>query len=232
MSRVVADVSLDCVYRVDWPDGYGARGWKLRAALGDPEIIAATAETGERIPTSVFVHDVLDHALCGLKPSGPYDEAIALGQLASRTGADPTPDFEQIVDEDLLSGTSIDAAWLEWLPSDLQGCVADGLRDPKAMVAALQQHIGRADLRRRLIEQLGTLSLAGAAAARAHFERFGLSYEKRSQIGMALQGLLQQADEFVLDRECVEADAKVRFSPTACRFELIAPTRRRWSAAY
>ena len=66
MSDRPTDVQLHCCYRSVWQDGFGARGWKLASAIDDPAVIAATAETGERIPTSVFVHDILDHTLCGL----------------------------------------------------------------------------------------------------------------------------------------------------------------------
>jgi hypothetical protein len=52
---------MHCLYGRTWRDGFGARGWKVAGAVNDPEVIASTAETGERIPTSVFVHDILDH---------------------------------------------------------------------------------------------------------------------------------------------------------------------------
>jgi hypothetical protein len=59
----------------------------------------------------VFIHDILDHALCGLPSSGRRAEAIALLQLAARTGADPRPDFAQMVDEDLLQGRPTARRW-------------------------------------------------------------------------------------------------------------------------
>ncbi|MFB6261486.1 MAG: hypothetical protein ABEJ96_03600, partial [Thiohalorhabdaceae bacterium] len=47
-------------YGETWPDGFGARGWKLEDALAETEVIAATPYPGEQVPTSVFVHDMLD----------------------------------------------------------------------------------------------------------------------------------------------------------------------------
>lgn len=70
-------IRIPVTYRHEWHDGFGARGWKLDYSLDDPYIIAATAETGNRIPTSVLVHDILDHYLCGLPLSGQRNE----GQL-------------------------------------------------------------------------------------------------------------------------------------------------------
>ena len=86
MSQYASEVRVSCLYRRTWQDGFGARGWKLAGTANDPEVIASTAATGERIPTSVFVHDILDHFLCGLGPSGHRNEAVALLQLAARTG--------------------------------------------------------------------------------------------------------------------------------------------------
>lgn len=57
-------------YRDGWQDGYGACGWKLEVALSDPAIIACTAYTGKQVPTSVLVHDILDHLVSGFGLSG------------------------------------------------------------------------------------------------------------------------------------------------------------------
>ena len=54
-------VQVPVTYKKVWDDGFGARGWKVNATIGDPAIIASTRETGLRINTSVFIHDILDH---------------------------------------------------------------------------------------------------------------------------------------------------------------------------
>ncbi len=56
---------IPVTYKREWQDGFGARGWKLDCALDDPNVIAATAETGCQINTSVLVHDILDHYISG-----------------------------------------------------------------------------------------------------------------------------------------------------------------------
>ena len=88
------NVVVRVTYRSEWPDGFGARGWKLDIALDDPEIIASTPSPGERINTSVLVHDILDHYVSGFPPSGHRNEAMALIQLSTRTGSDPRSDYE------------------------------------------------------------------------------------------------------------------------------------------
>jgi hypothetical protein len=97
-------VQVPVTYKKVWDDGFGARGWKVNATIGDPEIIASTRETGQRINTSVFIHDILDHFLSGFGVSGHRSEAMALIQLSRRTGSDPRPDYEQLVREDILNG--------------------------------------------------------------------------------------------------------------------------------
>jgi len=89
-------VQVPVTYKKVWDDGFGARGWKVNATIGDPEIIASTRETGQRINTSVFIHDILDHFLSGFGVSGHRSEAMALIQLSKRTGSDPRPDYEQL----------------------------------------------------------------------------------------------------------------------------------------
>ena len=122
-------VTVGIHYRRTWDDAFGARGWKLDGTEGDPEVIAATPYPGELIPTSVLIHDLLDHRLCGLTLSDYVDEAIALIQLARRTGSDPTPDYVRMVDDDLLNGLAGAATLRRLLPDDAAVVIAD---DPPA----------------------------------------------------------------------------------------------------
>lgn len=62
--------AVPVTYAREWLDGFGARGWKLDVSMSDPSVTAATAETGNRIPTSVLVHDILDHHFSGLAVGG------------------------------------------------------------------------------------------------------------------------------------------------------------------
>ncbi len=45
-------------YAECWADGFGVRGWKLDLPGAGADVIAATPHAGERIATSVFVHDI------------------------------------------------------------------------------------------------------------------------------------------------------------------------------
>ena len=117
-------VAVAVTYMRQWHDGFGARGWKIDATIGDPVIIASTRETGNRIPTSVFVHDVLDHYLSGFGISGHRSEAMALVQLSRRTGSDPLPDYRQLITEDILNGTVNGESMIDFLTGKLLQIVA------------------------------------------------------------------------------------------------------------
>jgi hypothetical protein len=65
-------------YRREWQDGFGARGWKLDIGIDDGYVIASTAYCGENIPTSILIHDIVDHHLCAFRLSGHRHEAMAL----------------------------------------------------------------------------------------------------------------------------------------------------------
>jgi hypothetical protein len=224
MSRRLAEVRIPCVYQQVWEDGYGARGWKLSKNVSDPEVIASTAATGDQIPTSVFVHDILDHALCGLGASGYRDEAIALIQLASRTGADPTTDFAQMVDEDLLQGRVLGEEFRTFLPDDLAMQLPSAMQNGKEIIAWLEARLGRGTLRKRLIAYFFEMGVVGAVGACERFSSHGLDYGRRGPLGLALQSLLQQADKFVQRNNWARAVGEVRIADGRCRFEIREPS--------
>jgi hypothetical protein len=227
MNRHATEVRVPCLYRRTWQDGFGARGWKLAGTANDPEVIASTAATGERIPTSVFVHDILDHLLCGLGPSGHRNEAVALLQLAARTGADPTPDFAQMVDEDLLQGRVLDEPFRELVPPELTKTLPAGIRDGTAIVERLQLQLGLGALRERLIARFFELGRAGTSAAREHFASHGLDFEHRGPLGLALQRLVEKADAWVQEINLETAAGEIWMTPRHCAFEIREP--QRWS---
>ena len=232
MTEARAPVRLACVYRRSWQDGFGARGWKLADAVADPEIIASTAATGERIPTSVFVHDILDHALCGLGTSGHRNEAVALLQLAERTGADPTPDIAQMVDEDLMQGRAVGEPLRSFLPPDLAALVPAGTHDDRDVIATLAAQLGAPALRQRLIARFFELGETRAAAARGCYRNHGLDHARRGASGLALQGLLAWADALAQRRGWASATATISITERSCGFAIDTPEPCARQAAY
>jgi len=223
----VTEVRLECHYRREWPDGFGARGWKLASTTDDPNIIASTPATGDRIPTAVFIHDILDHALCGLPPSGHRAEAIALLQLAARTGADPRPDFAQMVDEDLLQGRADGETLETLLPAELMAMRPPAAPGGRALIRHLAAQCGREALRARLIQHLFDLGEAGRSQAHAAYQAHGLVDSRRGALGLALQRLFELADQQVCAAGWDAATGMVAIDPTVCQFRLMTP--RPWA---
>lgn len=186
-------VQVPVRYGRTWDDGFGARGWKLALPGLGEDVIAATPFTGERIPTSVFVHDIVDHHLCGFALSGYLDEAGALMQLALRTGSDPVEDHRQMIDEDLLPGRPVADDWPALLPEALRPA-PDVPPDPLHL-RRLGQQIGRGALRALLVSGFVRAGYVRMEAARACWEGYGLDTRSRAAMALALQRLFERVDE-------------------------------------
>jgi hypothetical protein len=191
-------VAIPVTYKKVWDDGFGARGWKVDATIGDPEIIASTRETGHRISTSVFVHDILDHFLSGFGVSGHRSEAMALVQLSKRTGSDPTADYEQLVREDILNGRVNGEKFADFLPADLSALIPHGkTMTGREIIAFLCQQTGEERLVKSLVNNFFKLGVRGENHADESWKKLGLDPGKRKNTGLALQSLLEQVDRAV-----------------------------------
>ena len=197
---------IPVTYRDEWQDGFGARGWKLDASLMESTVISSTAYTGEKVPTSVLVHDILDHLLSGFGFSGHRNEAMAVVQLASRTGADIEISFRPMVEEVLhgrILGESLEAFLPDTLKHDLP---ADTLSEGERM-SCLSRKLGEQRLRSLLFAHFQAVGEEGIRPAKARWYRAGLNYDRRTAIGLCLQELLAQADEMALSRRWQHARA-------------------------
>ena len=216
-------VHIPVSYNKVWEDGFGARGWKINVTIGDPVIIASTRETGGRIDTSVFVHDVLDHFMSGFGISGHRAEAMALAQLARRTGSDIRPDYEQMVKEDLLHGRVNGETLRTFLPEDLVSLLPEDIElSNSEAVAVIKTRLGEQELFERLVQRFYELGDSGKAHAVRTWKGLGLDPNKRTEIGRALQTLLTQADIAVEEVGIEHADARITVSNDICALELIS----------
>lgn len=215
----VPGVRLPLTYKKSWDDGFGARGWKLNATIGDLEIIASTRETGKKINTSVLVHDVLDHFLSGFGVSGHRSEAMALAQLALRTGSDPTPDYEQMINEDIMHGRVNRESLTQFLPDDLLALLPTATAMVENdIIARLKDVMGESRLRARLLEHFAALGESGKAHAADSWGKLGLDKKKQQPFGLALQNLLEQADSHVEQMDCDKAAAEIILNNNVCVF--------------
>jgi hypothetical protein len=216
-------LSVPVTYQREWQDGFGVRGWKLDSSLDDPKVIAATAETGCRIKTSVLIHDILDHYVSGFPLSGHRNEAMALFQLASRTDSNPYPDYEQMVDEDLMQGDVSQESLRSFLPKCLVSLLPKELLSRKEIVKFLCEKVGREVLRRTLVSHFFELGQRGATMAYENWSKFKLDYEKRSQIGLCLQNLLTRGDEIVIQQQYVKASGLFMIGNQRCELHIFDP---------
>jgi hypothetical protein len=205
-------IRVPITYQKSWNDGFGARGWKLNASIGDPEIIASTRETGEKIPTSVFIHDILDHFLSGFGISGHRSEAMALIQLYKRTGSDPKPDYEQMVKEDLMNGIVHGEELISFISDDLRSLLDQNIKmSNKEIIAFLRDRLGETRLIESLVDNFFTLGKIGETHAIESWNKLSLDSDKRTEIGLALQKLLNKVDRIVEESgvELVKADISI-----------------------
>lgn len=222
-------IAVPVTYWHEWPDGFGARGWKLDVSIDEPSVIAATAEHGERIPTSVLVHDILDHHLCGFRIGGHRNEAMALIQLASRTGADPRLDYRQIVDEDLMHGHCNGESLVAFLPPDLSAQIPADRQNGKSIIAYLRSLIGDEPLRDRLVQRFVDIGQSVQAQVEAHWRSLGLDYQHRAAMGLALQKLLVQLDAQVLAAKWKQAHGRFMIGNRECTAILDEPAIQKFS---
>jgi hypothetical protein len=188
-------IRIPVTYKKSWDDGFGARGWKVDVTIGDPQIIASTRETGQRINTSVFVHDILDHFLSGFGISGHRSEAMALIQLSRRTGASPEPDYRQIIEEDILHGRVNGESMKSFLPSSLMELLPnDEKMTDKEIILFLKDKLGNEGLTDVLVKHFFSLGKTGEEHAENNWKKLGLDYEKQKKLGNALQKLLVEID--------------------------------------
>ena len=214
-------VIVSATYKTTWDDGFGARGWKIDDSIGDPAVIASTSETGEKIPTSVFVHDIVDHHLSGLKLSGHRNEAIALNLLYERTGSDPTPDYAQMVEEDLMKGYVNGEPLMEFLPDQLTKLIPDNLRNNnKLSMGCLIESLGVEALKKVLIRHFFESANSGKDRAIDVWNSSGLDFKKRREIGLAIQRLLKKADKYFNESGAEAVCGKFIITNSLCELEI------------
>lgn len=221
-----APVIVPTLYAEQWDDGFGARGWKLDFPDLGADVIAATPYTGERVPTSVFVHDLVDHHLCGFRLSGYLDEAGALVQLAERTGSNPVADFQQIIDEDLLSGLAAGPDWKDLLPASLVAEI-DPRADSKAALGDLRRKFGDGLLRALFTAGFVQQGWRRRDSARAAWTAQGLDHAARPRIALALQELFEWMDAQVQAHAWPRARGAFSITSHAVEHRFAEPVRER-----
>lgn len=191
----------------------------MNATIGDPEIIASTRQTGQRINTSVFVHDILDHFLSGFGVSGHRSEAMALIQFAQRTGSDPGPDFIQMNTEDIMNGRVNGETMRTFLPEIMLALLpADEAFTDKEIVTYLKQVMGKGSFDETLVDHFFLLGSKGKNHAIESWSKLGLVHDNAANTGITLQALLDKVDSEAEFSAINRLDASIVLNNEDCVF--------------
>lgn len=213
------DLIIPVSYRDEWQDGLGARGWKMDRAIGDPVLIATTAYSGEKVPTSVLIHDMLDHFVSGFGLSGHRNEAKATLQLGLRTGTEIASSYALLAEDIMASGINGETLQ-QFLPSALRVLLPAGATTDPERCAALVRRLGHSAIKSALIEQLWTCANQSRTVTLLCWQAFGLDYTRRTAIGMCLQQLLESAERHINAHAIVSAQGRFSIGNTACAISL------------
>lgn len=214
-------VQIPVSYRAEWQDGLGARGWKLDRGIGDPVLLAVTAYTGSKVPTSVLVHDILDHCISGFGLSGHRNEAKATLQLHLRTGAEIVSSYTQLA-RDIIAGGVNGEALSEFLPPALRFLLPASAKTDRERMNALLHQMGSVALTNALIERLWEFGHQGIPEALRSWSAQGLEPTRRSAIGMCLQHLLELADHHIATHQIDAAQGAFIIGNHECALDFAA----------
>lgn len=210
-------VAVPMTFRTEWPDGFGARGWKLDAAIRDHQVIASTSYAGEKIPTSVLVHDILDHYISGYGFSGHRNEAMATAQLGLRTGTEIRSSYVLMVEE-IVRGEGEDLE--TFMPPSLMPHLLTQGQSPKEQMSHLADKLGVNELRSILLSHFYEIGLAGVPRAIASWRHYGLDYDRRADLGLCLQRLLMRAESLLAGQDPQYLHATFSLANDGCTLEI------------
>lgn len=207
---------FDLTFHSEWQDGYEAQGWKLDAAINDPQVIACTAYTGEKTPTSVLVHDILDHLVSGFWLSGYANEARATAMHGLRNGIEVRSSYGWMADEILNSKQSPEKL-TDFLPSHITDSIAD-LTSHEETVAFLVDKYGIEELRNHIVESFFRIGLSGIPTAISNWKERQLAFDRMHSIGMCIQALLVEVQGIIASWNAETATGTVYVGNNACEF--------------
>lgn len=206
-------------YRTEWQDGFGARGWKLDFATNDPMVIACTAYTGEKSPTSVLVHDILDHFVSGFPPSGYLNEARATALHGLRNGLEVHSSYESMVDE-ILGSKGLEEPVDEFLPPFLIAEVPKEIIANDEKFACLLEKYGAEYLRQAMLKYFFQIGLSGIPMAMDNWRKHRIEFGKMNSMGRCIQCLLEDAEKIIAEWDVESARGRIVIGNDTCEFSI------------
>jgi len=209
-------VLIDIRYHSEWDDGFGARGWKLESTIGDERVIASTPFTGDVSETSVFVHDIVDHHLCGLGIGGHRNEAIAVFLHALRSGV-PIDSSIAFMVEDILATGECGEELETFLPADMFDTISVSASKNQALIGEIINYYGICATHKKLVEHYYRIGAEGISNSLSVWSSHGLDNERRPAIGRCIQKLLLDADSHVQNKSISVAYGQIYVGNSKCK---------------
>lgn len=218
-NRAPGRLEFPVVYRKEWQDGFGARGWKLDVAIDDHEVVACTAYTGQKSRTSVLIHDLLDHLVSGFWLSGYYNEARATAMHGLRNGIEVRSSYEHMVEE-ILRSRKLGEPFQMFLPSRVvsgipESCVLDAQK-----FDFLLERMSPEELRARLVQGFLAAGISGVPVAYEQWKKHGLVFETMHGLGCCLQRLQERGESLIAEADAEMAVGSFQISNEACKLVL------------
>jgi len=207
---------FDLTYHSEWQDGFGAQGWKLDVAINDPQVIACTAYTGNKTPTTVLVHDLLDHLVSGFWLSGYANEARATAIHGLRNGIEVRSSYEWMTKEILNDKPPLDH-FTEFLPEKITGHIPARYTYAEKTTFLFKEYALN-DIRNYILENFYRIGLSGIPIAISHWQNKGLDFKNMYSIGMCLQDLLVEAQEVIKTWNVEAATGQILVDNISCEF--------------
>ena len=207
---------FDVTYHSEWQDGYGAQGWKLNVTMHDPDVIACTPYPGNKTPTSVLVHDILDHLVCGFGLSGFANEARATAMHGIRNGIEVRSSYEWMADE-ILSTKLLNVQITDFLPESIMDSIPTPSTADKTMALLLENN-DRADIRNHLVAGFFRVGLSGIPIAISNWQNQRLDFNRMYSIGVCLQALFIEAQDIIVSRTVETARGQILVGNEVCEF--------------
>lgn len=207
---------FDVTYHSEWQDGYGAQGWKLNVTMDDPDVIACTPYPGNKTPTSVLVHDILDHLVSGFGLSGFANEARATAMHGIRNGIEVRSSYEWMADE-ILSTKLLKVDITDFLPASIMDSIPTPSTPDKTMALLLENN-DRADIRNRLVEGFFRVGLSGIPIAISNWQNQRLDFNRMYSIGVCLQALFIEAQDIIANWAVETAKGQILVGNEVCEF--------------
>ncbi|MFA9461798.1 hypothetical protein [Thiohalorhabdus methylotrophus] len=222
--------TMNVTFREPRFDGSG--GWRLEflAGKGAPEGVVPWDPEGGT-PPEAFVHCVLDQWVPGFPVRGYIPRAKALMQKASRTGADPLPDFQALADDLLANGEVEGEPLWQILPRDLIAHLPTRKVSGRAPLNYLRSKLGHGAVRSMLVVHFIDLGRDALAPGRATWYARGMDYERRGAIGEAMRELFTWMEGTVHEQGWRVAQGELALANDVVRFRFDCPVVREWARA-